>query len=51
MDDGIVASINRQEMQVFVSELRSQFKIIAKELTYFLGIEISLTNSEIALGQ
>ncbi len=50
-DDGIVASINCQDMQVFVSELRSQFKIIAKELTYFLGIEISQINGEIALGQ
>lgn len=41
VDDGLVVSKSDREMKVFIEELKSKFKVIGKELTYFLGLEIS----------
>lgn len=51
VDDGLIASTSAHEMEVFISKLQSNFKIVASELTYFLGLEISQVNGDIAVGQ
>ncbi|KAK7603621.1 hypothetical protein V9T40_003620 [Parthenolecanium corni] len=52
VDDGLVVSTNQEELDNFLDELRSKFKIVAKELNYFLGLEISQSkNGDITVGQ
>ncbi|KAK7576630.1 hypothetical protein V9T40_012916 [Parthenolecanium corni] len=52
VDDGLVVSTNQEELDNFLDELRSKFKIVAKELNYFLGLEISQSkNGDISVGQ
>lgn len=51
VDDGLVASNSSSEIETFISELQSKFKIVAKELTYFLGLEITQVENGIAVGQ
>jgi hypothetical protein len=41
VDDGIVAATDKKELVEFEKELKSEFKIIAKPASYFLGMEIS----------
>lgn len=41
VDDGIVAATDESELSELVEKLKSEFKIIVKPATYFLGIEIS----------
>lgn len=36
VDDGLVVSKSDQEMKIFIEELKLKFKVIGKELTYFL---------------
>lgn len=40
VDDGIVASTDKSELEKFQRELEAEFRITAKPATYFLGIEI-----------
>jgi hypothetical protein len=40
VDDGLVAATDVQELDSFLSQLKSEFEITIKEATYFLGIEI-----------
>ena len=51
VDDGLVISTSKDQMGVFIEELRSKFKIVAKELSYFLGLQISKINNDIAVSQ
>lgn len=51
VDDEFVASRSAQEMDMFIGELHSWFKIADKEPTYFLGPEISQIDDNIAAGQ
>ena len=41
VDDGLVAATSEEEANLFLDELKSEFKITAREATYFLGLEIS----------
>ena len=40
VDDGIVAATDECELSEFAERLRSEFKIMTKPATYFLGVEI-----------
>ena len=40
VDDGLIASEDEQELQIFINELKKEFKITFKPATYFLGLEI-----------
>lgn len=40
VDDGLLAATNQQEMDIFIGELKSEFKIVSKKADYFLGLEI-----------
>jgi len=51
VDDGLCVATNQQELDVFIRELESSFKIVAKELSYFLGLEITKTGDDIAVSQ
>lgn len=40
VDDGLVMSTHQQEADNFVKELRGEFKVTARQASYFLGLEI-----------
>ena len=40
VDDGIVAATDERELSEFAEKLKSEFKIMTKAATYFLGVEI-----------
>lgn len=40
VDDGMIASTSRAELEKFLSQLREEFKIVSEEASYFLGLEI-----------
>ena len=40
VDDGIIAGTNQVEIEEFLNELKSSFKITSGPLDYFLGMEI-----------
>ena len=41
VDDGIVAATDNRELSEFADKLKSEFKIVTKPATYFLGVEIN----------
>ena len=41
VDDGIAAATSEAESKQLIAELKSEFKIKAKEASYFLGLEIN----------
>lgn len=51
VDDGLVAGTNSQDIQTFLMELRSEFKIVTKEANYFLGLEIEQNENYIKINQ
>lgn len=52
VDDGLAVSTNQEELDNLINELRSKFKIVAKELNYFLGLEITQSKiGDISLSQ
>jgi hypothetical protein len=40
VDDGLIASTSSDEADRFMNELKAEFKIVSKEATYFLGLQI-----------
>ena len=40
MDDGLIAATDSQELEIFIGELKSEFKIVSKDAVYILGLEI-----------
>jgi hypothetical protein len=38
--DGLLAATDQREMEIFIGELKSEFKIISKKANYFLGLQI-----------
>lgn len=51
VDDGLVGATDLQELNTFIQELRSEFKITAKEASYYLGLEIEQKNGSIKISQ
>lgn len=51
VDDGLMAATDSQEMEEFIGELRSEFKIVAKKASYFLGLEIQQAENFIKISQ
>ena len=52
VDDGIVAATSKKELEEFINQLRTEFKITSKDADYFLGLEIKiLTNGDIKICQ
>lgn len=41
VDDGLIAATNRSDLNHFIEELQSRFKIVVKGATFFLGFEIN----------
>ena len=42
VDDGIIAATSEAEVKMLIADLESEFKITAKEASYFLGFEITV---------
>ena len=51
IDDGLMAATDPQEMEVFIGELKSEFKIVEKKAGYFLGWEIQQEEKFIKISQ
>ena len=42
VDDGLIAATSKAEVKKLIADLESEFKITAKEASYFLGLEIKV---------
>jgi transposase InsO family protein len=51
VDDGLVAATSKEEAEVLIDELTSEFKVTAKEASYFLGLEINQSSDGIKISQ
>lgn len=51
VDDGLVAATSKEEAKALIDELTSEFKIKAKEASYFLGLEINQSPDGIKVSQ
>ena len=51
VDDGLVASTDKQELGNFMKELQEEFKITIKDGSYFLGLEIETKDDYIKIHQ
>lgn len=51
VDDGLIGATNSQDLEVFLKELKSEFKIISKEAEYFLGLEIKQEENNVKISQ
>jgi len=52
VDDGLVTATDENEANSFLHELKSEFKIVTKEATYFLGLQLhKKANGEISINQ
>lgn len=51
VDDGLLAATDAQEMDIFIGELKSEFKIVSKSADYFLGLEIEQEENFIKISQ
>ena len=40
VDDGLIAATDMQDLNAFIIELKTEFQIIVKDASYFLGVEI-----------
>ena len=40
VDNGLVAANKTEDLSIFISELKAEFKITSKRADYFLGLEI-----------
>ena len=40
VDDGLVAANKPEDLSIFISELKAEFKLTSKRAHYFLGLEI-----------
>ena len=51
VDDGLIAATDTNDLKTFIEELKSEFKIVSKEASYFLGLEIVQENNYIKISQ
>ena len=51
VDDGLVAATDSQDLEDFLEELKSEFKIVSKKAKYFLGFEIEKESGNIKISQ
>jgi hypothetical protein len=52
VDDGLVAGSDTEELNQFVEQLKSQFKVTVKPASYFLGLQIEQqSNGDIKINQ
>mgnify|MGYP003481444930 FL=1 len=51
VDDGLIASTNREDAEQFLKELKETFQISCSEAKFFLGLEIEQENDGIKLTQ
>lgn len=51
VDDGLVAATDPHDQEEFLQELKSEFRIVSKSATYFLGIEIEQMQGRIKIHQ
>lgn len=51
VDDGLVAASDPKELELFLSQLKTEFKITTKDASYFLGLEIKKNQNGITISQ
>lgn len=51
VDDGLVAASDKNELDIFLNELKSEFKIEVKDVSFFLGLEIERKDNGIKISQ
>lgn len=51
VDDGLVAGSDPIDIEDFIGELKSEFKIVSKSADYFLGLEIEKKDEAIKISQ
>ena len=51
VDDGLLAADDKDDLDVFIKELQSEFKIVSKDADYFLGIEKKRQDGKIKIDQ
>lgn len=51
VDDGLIASTDQQDSEMFIKELKEKFKISVGEVTCFLGLEIKQHNDSVTVSQ
>lgn len=51
VDDGLLAATDPREMENFIGELKTEFKIVSKKAYYFLGLEIEQRENFIKINQ
>ncbi|KMQ83327.1 integrase core domain protein [Lasius niger] len=51
VDDGLIGATDSQDLEVFLKELKSEFKIISKKAEYFLGLEIKQEENNVKISQ
>lgn len=51
VDDGLVAATDQRDLEVFLENLRGEFKIVSKKAVYFLGLEIDQQDGNIKISQ
>lgn len=51
VDDGLIAAKDPDDLDAFISELKSEFKITSKDADYFLGVEIQRSDNGVYISQ
>lgn len=51
VDDGLIAYTNQKDSDKFITELKRRFKITVKDASYFLGLEIKISDENIKVSQ
>uniref|UniRef100_A0A146M1T4 Retrovirus-related Pol polyprotein from transposon TNT 1-94 n=1 Tax=Lygus hesperus TaxID=30085 RepID=A0A146M1T4_LYGHE len=51
VDDGLVASIREEDLEIFIRDLKKEFKITTKPASYYLGFESHQQEGRITLNQ
>lgn len=51
VDDGLLVATDPHELGVFLPELRSEYKIVSRETSFFLGLEIEQKDGTIKISQ
>ncbi|XP_055912205.1 uncharacterized protein LOC129946147 [Eupeodes corollae] len=51
VDDGLIASTDQQELEIFIEELKTEFKITSNNASYFLELEMNQTENGLKIDQ
>lgn len=51
VDDGLLAANDQEDSKAFIGKLKTEFKIVEKNASYFLGFEITQSEGGIKINQ